>query len=127
MISPASGQPRQACPATVAARASSSAVKWTRRLLASRCVSSSQRASASRSITALLSVPRLIGQPAAARARAGPIPSARSASVVGHRQHEVCVAPSTSMSSRSRWVACTTVLRGPSTPASFSTWAGVRP
>ena len=31
------------------------------------------------------------------------------------------------MSSRSRWVACTTVLRGPSTPASYSTWAGVRP
>ena len=44
------------------------------------------RASASRSITAWLSLPSVSGLPAAVSALAGPMPSARSASVVGQKQ-----------------------------------------
>ena len=60
-----------------------------------------------------------------ASARAGPIPSARSASVVGQKQAQARLPPSSSMSRLARWVACTTVVRGPTAPASYSTSAGV--
>ena len=78
-------------------------------------------------MTAWLSLPSDSGQPAAASVAPGPIPSARNASVVGHRQAQARLAPSSSTSWRLRWVACTIVLRGPSAPAPSSTWAGVAP
>ena len=126
-ISPASGQPRLACPAQVAASSSVSAVKWPRARRASRSAYSTPRASSSMSITAWLSLPRVSVQPAAASARAGARPSPRSRSVVGHRQANTPLPPSRSRSAASTWVACTTVVRGPSTSASYSSLLGETP
>ena len=59
--------------------------------------------------------------------RAGPMPSARSRSVVGQRQHQQPAASrAAAMSGSVRWVACTAVKRSPSAPASAST-RGRRP
>ena len=57
--------------------------------------------------------PQAEGLPAPARARAGPIPSARSRSVVGQRQTAVPVAPRRATSSPVRWVAWTGWSAGP--------------
>ena len=73
------------------------------------------------------SEPRAIGLPASKRARAGPMPSARSRSVVGQKQAVVRDEPSSLMSRSLMWVACTAVVRGPSSPASSSSSVGVRP
>ena len=69
----------------------------------------------------------VIRQPASCSRRAGPMPSARSRSVVGVMQTLVPVVPSSSMSSSVRWVACTTVVSGPSRSASCSSRVGVTP
>ena len=61
---------------------------------ASRSSSSTARASSNRSITACESEPSASGDPASRNARAGPMPSARSRSVVGHRHTVVRLAPS---------------------------------
>ena len=47
--------------------------------------------------------------------------------MVGQTHANVSLPPSSLMSPSVRWVACTTVVRGPSTPASYSTAAGVPP
>ena len=57
------------------------------------------------------------GQPGARRRaarRLGPMPSPRSRSVVGQKQAEVPLRPSRATSPSVRWVACTAVVRGPS-------------
>ena len=69
-------------------------------------------------MTAWLSLPRVSVHPAAASGRAGARPSPRSRSVVGHRQANTWLPPSTSRSAAPTWVACTTVVRGPSTSSS---------
>ncbi len=78
-------------------------------------------------MTAWLSEPSESGEPARWRATAGPMPSARSRSVVGHMQVPVPESPSRAMSSSVRWVLCTPVVRGPRTPWSASSRVGVRP
>ena len=69
--------------------------------------------------------------PASRSARDGPMPSPRSRSVVGQKQARVRLRPSRrDVARRSRWVACTAVVRGPSAPASSSSCgrgAGRRP
>ncbi len=65
--------------------------------------------------------------PAAPSAAVGPIPSARSRSVVGQMQQRDRHAASISMSRSLTCVACTAVNRGLSAPTSSSTWTGVRP
>ena len=88
-IRPASGQPRHACPSAEAARISSSAPWRPRSPLARRSSSSTARASSNMSITACESLPSDSDAPASLSRRIGPIPSARSRSVVGHtQQHE---------------------------------------
>ena len=47
--------------------------------------------------------------------------------MVGHRQANVWQPPSSSRSSASTWVACTTVVRGPSTSSAYSSRAGDMP
>ena len=73
------------------------------------CISS-PRASSSRSVTACWSLPSEIGEPASRSSVAGPMPSARSRSVVGHKQAQVRLSPSNRMSPAVRWVACTAVV-----------------
>ena len=58
------------------------------RRVARRSSSSTARASSSRSMTACESLPSVSRAPASRRANVGPMPSARSRSVVGQRQHE---------------------------------------
>ena len=59
-------------------------------------------------------------------ARAGPMPSARSRSVVGHRQAQCpAVAEQPRCRRAVRWVACTAVVAAPSTPCSASSAVGV--
>jgi hypothetical protein len=106
----------------VAARSSSAALKWPRRSVRKRSSSSTARASSNMSITAWLSLPRHSGD---ASARAGPMPSARSRSVVAH-MHTV-VPPRRRMSPSVRCVAWTMQLPLPSAPCSSSSSAGVRP
>ncbi len=71
--------------------------------------------------------PSVSGLPASCSCRLGPTPSPRSRSVVGQKQLWVPVAPRWAMSSEVRWVACTALVSGPSTPWSASSWAGVAP
>ena len=71
------------------------------------------------------SEPSEIGLPASCRARLGPMPSARSRSVVGQMQAPVPVPPSSSMSCSVRWVAWMLVRLLPSAPASSSSSVGV--
>ena len=124
---PASGHPRLAWPPSVAAR-SNDAASWLPRMpLANRSSSSTARASSSRSITACESLPRVSRTPESRIARAAPMPSARSRSVVGHRQHHPPAAPSRSRSASAAWVACTAVNRSVSACRSASTCMGVRP
>ena len=120
-------QPRVVMPASVAAVRRSAGRWWPRRSVARRSLSSTALASSNRSITAWLSEPRQRGLPASASDRAGPIPSARSRSVVGQKQAVVRVAPRRATSSPVRWVAWTAVVRGPRTPADSARAAGVRP
>ena len=65
--------------------------------------------------------------PASASRRAGPMPSARSRSVVGHRQIVAPAPPSSATSSSVRCVAWIAVKCSPSAPASASSAVGVRP
>ena len=69
-------------------------------------------------MTACWSVPRDSGDPASSRARAGPMPSARSRSVVGQKQH-VGAGAAEQLRGRPavRWVAWTAVVRGPRAPS----------
>ena len=60
-------------------------------------------------------------------ARPGPMPSARSRSVVGQKQAPVPVPPSSSMSRSVRCVAWMLVRSWPSAPASSSSSVGVQP
>ncbi|CAM3572520.1 hypothetical protein STAL104432_25625 [Streptomyces albus] len=122
-----SGQPSAVCPPSVAARSSCPAVQWPRVRLARRSSSSSARASSNRSMTAWLSLPSDSAAPARSSAGAGPMPSARSRSVVGHMHTPVPDRPIRRMSSLSRWVAWTAVVRGVSTPCSASSAVGVMP
>ena len=85
--------PGAAWPAAPAAVTSSAGVKRPRCRLGSRSCSSSPRISSNGSITACWSLPRQSGLPASASARAGPMPSARSRSVVGQKQTPVPVPP----------------------------------
>lgn len=124
---PASAQPSEACPSAVAARSNWAAVQCPRVRVRSRSSSSMARASSNRSITAWLSLPRLSGLPASCSRLAGPIPSARSRSVVGHMQIVVPEPPSSVMSSSVRCVAWTAEVRGPSTPWSARSRVGVTP
>ncbi len=78
-------------------------------------------------MTAWLSLPSDSGLPACWSRVAGPMPSARSRSVVGHMQVPVPVPPSRAMSASVRCVLWTPVVRGPSTPWSASSCVGVRP
>ena len=78
-------------------------------------------------MTAWLSEPRESGEPAFCRATAGPMPSARSRSVVGHMQVPVPEPPMSAMSSSVRCVLWTPVVRGPSTPCSERSCVGVQP
>ena len=90
---PPSGQPRLAWPLAVAARSRLGASWLPRTRLANRSWCSTARDSSNRSITACESEPRASADPASRSARAGPIPSARSRSVVGHRHTVVRLAP----------------------------------
>ena len=83
--------------------------------VASRSSSSTARASSNRSITAWESLPRRARTPASRSAAAGPMPSARSRSVVGQRQHRARRAEQVATSLAVRWVAWTAVNRSPST------------
>ena len=66
--------------------------------------------------------------PARASARAGPMPSARSRSVVGQKHACTARSPSRDTSSASRWVACTTVVAGPRSAGTVEQHAvGVHP
>ena len=121
---PASGQPRLAWPCSVAIRSSAAALWLPRTPLARRSSSSTARASSSRSITAWESLPSVKRAPASRSARDGPIPSARSRSVVGQKQHQHAAPPSSSASASVRWVAWTAVNRSPSTPRSASSPVG---
>ena len=109
---PASGQPRQACPCSVAARISDSVVWTPRRPPASRSSSSTARASSNRSMNACESEPSESVAPAPARLLIAPIPSARSRSVVGQTQQHAPASPSSRTSASSRCVACTAVKLG---------------
>ena len=82
-IRPASGQPRQACPPSEAARSSAAAAWCPRSPLARRSSSSTARASSNMSITAWESLPSESEAPASTSGRIRPMPSARSRSVVG--------------------------------------------
>ena len=126
-IRPASSKPSERCPSYVAAASSSRADQWPRCWVASRSCISTARISSNRSITAWLSEPSVRVAPASCNRRAGPMPSARSRSVVGQKQTLVRLSPSSRMSSSVRWVACTAVVSGPSAPASASSWVGVMP
>ncbi len=87
---PASDQPSASCPARLAALSSSAAVKVPAEPgCAAARPAPAPRASSNRSMTAWLSLPRLSGLPASASCGAGPIPSARSRSVVGQKQTPV--------------------------------------
>src|SRR6266540_2243333 len=110
---PASRQPIAAMPPVVAAASSAAGRWWPRRPEARRSSNSKARDSSNRSMTAWLSLPTHNGLPAVASAAAGPMPSARSRSVVGHMQTVVRVAPRRRMSSSLRQVAWTAVGRGP--------------
>ena len=91
-IRPASGQPRLAWPSIVSACTSSAGRNRPRCNESSRSCISRPRASSSRSITACWSLPRLSPAPLRS-ARAGPMPSARSRSVVGQKHAVVRPAP----------------------------------
>ncbi len=65
--------------------------------------------------------------PASRSARAGPMPSARSRSVVGHRHTVDRLAPSVTTSASVRWVAWTALKRSPSSPCRSSRPTGVTP
>ena len=95
--------------------------------VARRSSSSIARASSNRSITACESLPTASDAPASRSRRAGPMPSARSRSVVGHRQTVTPAPPSSATSSSVRCVAWTAVKRSDSAPASASSAVGVRP
>ena len=95
--------------------------------VASRSSSSTARASSSRSITACESLPSESRAPASRSRRAGPMPSARSRSVVGQRQQVEPASPRSPMSTSVICVACTAVKRSLSAPASASTPVGDRP
>jgi len=73
------------------------------------------------------SLPSASRAPASDSVRAGPIPSARSRSVVGHRQTDAPAPPSSAMSSAVTWVAWIAVKRSVRAPASHSTAVGVAP
>ena len=94
---------------------------------ASRSSSSTARASSSRSITACESLPRVTSAPAARRSDAEAMPSARSRSVVGHRQHQQWCPPSSPTSRPVTYTAWTAVNGWSSAPASASSSVGVRP
>lgn len=85
------------------------------------------RASSKMSITACESLPTASRAPAARSAVAGPIPSARSRSVVGQRQTVAPAAPSSSRSRSLGWVTWIAVKRSSIAPASARTSVGVRP
>jgi len=91
-------QPSCSWPAVVNAASSSLVSNRPRSPLARRSSISRARASSRRSMTACWSEPRLRGEPASRRARAGPIPSARSRSVVGQMQTPVPERPRRSTS-----------------------------
>ena len=75
--------------------AAAPAASWRpRSSVARRSSSSTARASSSRSMTACESLPSVRRAPASRRANVGPMPSARSRSVVGQMQHEQRAAPS---------------------------------
>lgn len=93
----------------------------------SRSFSSMARPSSHRSIIMWPSLPTHSGDPARASRTAGPTPSARSRSVVQHIEMRVAEPPSRAMSVLLRWVACTAVVSGPSTPAAASSSTGVDP
>ena len=95
--------------------------------VASRSSSSIARASSNGSMTACESLPVASEAPASSSRRAGPMPSARSRSVVGQRQAVTPAPPSSATSSSVRWVAWTAVKRSDSAPASASSPVGVRP
>ena len=71
-------------------------------------------------MTACESLPVASDAPASSSRRAGPMPSARSRSVVGHRQAVTPAPPSSATSSSVRCVAWTAVKRSDSAPASAS-------
>ena len=108
---PASGLPSGAW--LVSAARSSAGRNRPRSPVASRSCISSALASSIGSTTACWSLPSESGAPASCSARAGPMPSARSRSVVGHRHTPVPEPPSSAMSASVRWVACTAVVRRP--------------
>ncbi len=66
-----------------------------------------------------------LSEPRASRGPAGPMPSARSRSVVGHMQ--IVVSRSSSRSLSVRWVAWTAQLSGPSAPWPCRSSVGVQP
>ncbi len=86
----------------------------------SRSSSSTARASSNRSITAWLSLPRLQrGRPASASPPGRPDAVGQVAFGGRAEADTVCrLSPSRSRSSSVRWVACTAVVAGPSTPCS---------
>ena len=94
----------------------------------SRSSSSTARASSNRSITAWLSVPRLNSPrrrqaaPGRADAVAEVALGGRAEAGAGRRRGPCRRCPRSV-----RWVACTAVVRGPSTPSSRSSAVGVRP
>ena len=106
-IRPASSKPSERCPSYVAAASSSRADQCPRFWVASRSCISTARISSNRSITAWLSEPSVRVAPELRNRRAGPMPSARSRSVVGQKQTLVRLCPSRRMSPSVRWVACT--------------------
>ena len=106
---------------------SSAALQCPRSREANRSFISRPRSSSNGSMTAWLSLPIVSRQPASYKRLAGPIPSARSRSVVGVMHTLVRVPPSSATSSSVRWVAWTTVVAGPSRPSSWSRRVGVTP
>ena len=111
-ITPPPGRPDCVYPARVAAASSSAGVNRPRHVVRSRSCISSPRSSSNGSMTACESLPRVSGEPASRRARAGPIPSARSCSVVGQMQHAGAGAAERRDVGSLRWVACTAVVVG---------------
>ena len=121
------GRARLRAPPVVRAAMSSAGENRPRWPLRSRSPASSPCVSRRASRTTCWSEPSAIVAPASASSRAGPMPSARSASVHGHMTIVVPPCPSVAMSASDRCVAWTGESVSLTTPARARTCVGVVP
>ena len=122
------GPAQAACPAAVAARASSAGVKWPRRSVRSRS-SSLQRAGLLEQVDHGVAVAAEAERAAGVGQRAGRSDAVGQVAFGGRAEADAGAgaAEQRARSASVRWVACTAVRVGPSTPVSASSSVGVRP